>query len=112
MLSKPGYAQLAVALTDANGAPLDDLKKSDFAVRSGPNPDQLVYFRQESSFATPVSLVIVGDVSESMYRKTIVTSYDDLYKAHSALSQAEDALNQCDEVALVLIGGEYQTRSL
>ncbi len=108
MLSKPGYAQLAVALTDANGAPLDGLKKSDFAVRSGPNPDQIVYFRQESSVATPVSLVIVGDVSESMYCKTIVTSYDDLYKAHSALSQAEDALNQCDEVALVTIGGEYQ----
>ena len=109
VLSKPGYAQVAVSLTDANGAPLDGLKKSDFTVRSGPNPDPIVYFRQESSLASPVSLVIVGDVSESMYLKTVVTSYDDLQKARSALNQAEDGLNQCDEVALVTIGGEYQT---
>src|ERR1700719_3862485 len=66
MLSKPrGYTQLVVSLTDSNGVPLDGLKKADFTVRSGPNQDPIVYFRQESSLATPVSLVIVGDVSES-----------------------------------------------
>jgi VWFA-related protein len=107
ILSKPGYTQLAVLLTDANGAPLDGLKKGDFAVRSGPNPDPIVYFRQESTLANPVSLVIVGDVSESMYRKTVVSSQENLERARSGLNQAEGQLNQCDEVALVLIGGKY-----
>ncbi len=71
MLSTSGYTELAVSVTDSNGAPLDGLKKPDFTVRSGANPEHIVYFRQESSLATPVSLVIVGDVSESMYLKTI-----------------------------------------
>jgi len=107
--SKPGYTQLAVSLTDPNGAPLDGLKKADFTVRSGPNPDPVVYFRQESSLATPVSIVIVGDVSESMYLKTVGSSADNLQKARSGLNQAEGQLNQCDEAALVMIGGEYVT---
>src|SRR5580692_2196242 len=64
ILSKPGYTQLAVSLTDVNGAALDGLKKADFAVRSGPNTDPIVYFRQESTLSNPASLVIVGDVSE------------------------------------------------
>ena len=101
MLSRPGYTQLAVSLADPNGAPLDGLKKPDFTVRSGANADHIVYFRQESSLATPVSMVIVGDVSESMYLKTIASSSDNLQKARSALNQAEDQLNQCDEAALV-----------
>jgi hypothetical protein len=109
ILSNPGYTQLAVSLTDGNGAPLNGLKQADFTVRSGPNPDQIVYFRQESTLATPVSLVIVGDVSESMYRKTVVSSLENLDKARSALNEAEGQLNQCDEVALVLIGGKYLT---
>jgi VWFA-related protein len=111
MLSKPGYTQLAVSLTDSNGAPLDGLKKADFTVRSGPNQDPIVYFRQESSLATPVSLVIVGDVSESMYLKTVASSTDNLQKARSALNQAEEQLNRCDEAALILIGGKYLTPS-
>jgi von Willebrand factor type A domain len=109
MLARPDYTQLAVSATDPNGAPLDGVKKSDFTVRSGANSDSIVYFRQESSLATPVSLVIVGDVSESMALKTTVISPHDLQKARSALNQAEEQLNQCDEVALVMIGGRYLT---
>jgi VWFA-related protein len=109
VLGRSDYQQLAVSITDSNGAPLDGLKKSDFTVRSGRNPAPIVYFRQESSVATPVSLVIVGDVSESMYLKTVVSSHENLQKARSALNQAEDQLNHCDEVALVMIGGTYQT---
>src|SRR6202046_3185638 len=108
MLSRPGYTQLAVSVTDPNGAPLDGLKKPDFTVRSGATSDHIVYFRQESSLATPVSLVIVGDVSESMYLKTVGSSPDNLQKARSSLNQAESQLNQCDEAALVLSGGKYQ----
>jgi VWFA-related protein len=108
MLSTPGYTQLAVSVTDPNGAPLNGLKKPDFTVRSGPNPDPIVYFRQESTLATPVSLVVVGDVSQSMYLKTVASSPENLQRARSGLNQAEDQLNQCDEVALVMIGGTYQ----
>jgi Ca-activated chloride channel family protein len=111
MLSTPGYTQLAVSVMDPNGTPLDGLKKSDFTVRSGANAEHIVYFRQESSLATPVSLVIVGDVSESMYLKTVGSSPDNLQKARSGLIQAESQLNQCDEAALVLIGGKYQPDS-
>src|ERR1700685_1957492 len=53
MLSRPGYTQLAVSVTDPNGAPLDGLKKSDFTVRSGANSDRIAYFRQECSVAAP-----------------------------------------------------------
>ena len=42
-----------------------------------------------------------------MYRKTVVSSQENLERARSGLNQAEGQLNQCDEVALVLIGGKY-----
>jgi VWFA-related protein len=107
LLSTPGYRQLAVSLTDADGAPISGLKQSDFTVRSGPKPSPIVYFREESSLTTPVSLVIVGDVSASMFRKTVVQDPDELAKVRVRLSQGLDQLSECDEVALVMIGGKY-----
>jgi hypothetical protein len=108
VLSKPGYTQLAVSVTDHDGKSIGSLHQSDFVVRFGPNSPPLAYFREESSATTPVSLVIVGDVSESMYRKTVVLSADELEKVRNGLNQAVGQLNECDEVALVLIGGTYQ----
>ncbi|MGC1399140.1 MAG: VWA domain-containing protein [Candidatus Binatus sp.] len=108
-LSTPGYAQLAVSVTNAEGEPISGLKQTDFTVRSGAKPAPIVYFRQESSLTTPVSLVIVGDVSGSMYRKTVVFSPDEVARVRSGLNQAASQLNECDEVALVLIGGTYQS---
>jgi len=108
VLSTPGYTQLYVSVTDPEGAPIGGLKQTDFTVQSGPKSSPVVYFRQESSVSTPVSLVIVGDVSESMYRKTVVLSEDELEKVRNGLNQAAGQLNECDEVALVLIGGTYQ----
>ncbi|MGH7924106.1 MAG: VWA domain-containing protein [Candidatus Binatus sp.] len=108
MRSRPGYTQLAVSVTDPDGAPIDGLKKADFTVRSGPNSVPIVYFREESALTTPVSLVIVGDVSESMYRKTVVSSAADLAKVRTGLDRAGERLNECDEAALVMIGGTYQ----
>jgi VWFA-related protein len=106
-MSGSGYAQLDVSVTEPNGAPLGGLKKSDFAVRSDSKSSPIVYFREESSLTTPVSLVVVGDVSESMRQKTIVPSPDDLMKARNVLDRTADQLNECDEAALVLIGGTY-----
>ncbi len=110
VLSRLGYTQLAVSLTDPNGAPIGGLKEANFTVRSGPNSFPIVYFREESGLTTPVSLVIVGDVSESMYRKTVVSSADDLAKVRTALNRAGEQLNECDEAALVMIGGNLPDR--
>ena len=109
VLSRSGYAQLAVSLTDQNGEPIGGLKRSDFTVRSGTISSPIVYFKEESS--APVSLVIVGDVSESIYRKTVVLSDSDREKARSALDGAEGQLNECDEAALVMIGVLIRSQS-
>jgi VWFA-related protein len=116
VFSIPGYAQLAVSVTNAEGEPISGLKQTDFTVRSGSRSSPIVYFRQQSSLTTPVSLVIVGDVSGSMYRKmyrkTVALSPDEVAKVRSGLNQAVSQLNECDEVALVLIGGTYQNVDL
>ncbi|HYR79516.1 MAG TPA: VWA domain-containing protein, partial [Candidatus Dormibacteraeota bacterium] len=109
ILSTPGYAQLAVSVIDSDGAPITGLKQTDFALQFGSKLSPIVYFRDESRLTTPVSMVIVGDVSESMFRKTVVESPDELAKARIRLIQSVDILNQCDEVALVMIGGTYLT---
>ena len=108
MLSAPGYTQLDVSVIDPDGAPIDGLKQTDFAVRSGPRLSPIAYFREESSLTTPVSIVIIGDVSESMSRKTVLSSPDEVAKVRTGLNRASDLLNRCDEVALVMIGGTYQ----
>jgi Ca-activated chloride channel family protein len=112
VVSSPGYSQLAASVTDTNGAPISGLKPADFTVRSGPKSSRIVYFQEESNISTPVSLVIVDDSSESTYRKTVVESADELGKARSGLNQAVGQLNECDEVALVLIGGTYLDKTL
>ncbi len=107
MLSRPNYVQLDVAVTDPNGARITGLNKADFTIRNGANPVPIVYFRQESHLTAPSSMVIVGDVSESMYSKTVVSSPEELVKVRNTLNQTVGQLNECDEVALVLIGGTY-----
>jgi Ca-activated chloride channel family protein len=105
--SAPGYTQVQVSVTDPGGSPIAGLKQADFTVQSGSVGSPIKYFREESSLTTPVSLVIVGDVSKSMFKKTVVESADEREKARTALTQAAGGLNDCDEVALVLIGGTY-----
>jgi Ca-activated chloride channel family protein len=103
--SKAGYTQFHVMVTNQNGAPVTGLGASDFAVRSGTQSYPAAYFRAENPSDTPVSLVVVGDLSESMYGKILVARPDDLRKARDTIVQAEDQLNECDEVALVTAGG-------
>src|SRR5208282_1456736 len=58
--SKAGYLQWAISVTDANGAPIAGLKKSDFSARSGSTSYPISWFRETTSAATPVSLVVLG----------------------------------------------------
>jgi VWFA-related protein len=105
--SASGYTQLDISVTDPGGTPIAGLKQGDFKIQSGSMSLPIVYFRQGSNLVTPVSLVIVGDVSASMYRKTVVSSADELEKARGRMDEAAGQLNKCDETALVLIGGTY-----
>jgi VWFA-related protein len=103
--AKLGYTQLQVLATDANGAPLTGLKQSDFVVKSGAQTLPIAYFHEQSTADTPVSIVVVLDESASMYDK-LVMKRGDLGKDRMAVDEAVGKLNECDEGAVVTIGGE------
>ncbi len=104
LLSKPGYRQFSVTATDAQGNPITGLKQSDFTVQSGSQSEPVAYFREESSTKTPVSVVIVADLSETMYEKTVVTRRN-VGLTRAAIQRAMENLNVCDEIAVVTVGG-------
>lgn len=103
--AKPDYVEFAVSVIDANGAPITGLKQSDFIVREDTRQFPIAYFR-ETSAKTPTSLVIVGDTSSTMFNKTVVKS-GKLSAVRAKLDKAAEDINGCNEVAVVLGGGEY-----
>ena len=103
--SKPGYVEFAVSAIDANGVPTTGLKPSDFIVHDGAHTYPIAYFRHTSA-KTPVSLVIVGDTSTTMFNKTVVKS-GNLSKIRARLDKGAEDINECDEIAVVLGGGDY-----
>jgi len=105
--SKAGYLQWAVSVTDANGAPITGLKKSDFAARSGSTSYPIAWFQETTSTATPVSLVLLGDVPSSMWDKTVLTSGSLLMQVRATLEDAVAGMNDCDEIGIVMAGGKY-----
>ena len=106
VLSRPGYVQFSVAVTADSGAPITGLRESDFSINSGPKTYPIAWFHENRSAANPVSLVLVGDVASSMWNKTVVRS-SSLSPVRAALEEAVSTLNDCDEIAVVLVGGEY-----
>ena len=105
--SKTGYLQWAVSVTDATGAPVTGLKKSDFLARSGSSSYPISWFRETTSTATPVSLVVLGDVPSSMWDKTVLTSGSLLTQVRATLEDAVAGMNDCDEIGVVMAGGKY-----
>ena len=101
---KPGYTQFRVTVTEANGAPIRGLGKSDFTVRVGQKSFPIAYFRERSNSDTPVSIVSVADESKTMLAKVMVT-HGDLPKTRAAIAKAGDTLNECTELALITVGG-------
>src|ERR1700674_1206133 len=106
--SKADYLQWAVRVTDANGAPIAGLKKSDFLARSGSTSYPISWFRGTTSVATPVSLVLLGDVPSSMWDKTVVRS-GSLTQVRARLEDALADMSDCDEIGIVMAGGKYPT---
>jgi len=101
--SKPGYAEFAVSVADSSGAPIRGLKQSDFVVQSGPKPDQIVYFLENES--SPVSLFVVGDVPNTMAKKTV--GKFPLENTRLEIAEAMLNLDGCDEIGVVLAGGTF-----
>jgi VWFA-related protein len=93
--SKPGYMQLSVAVTDKDGAPVANLRRTAFAVSAGPRTLPIVYFRSASK-QRPVSIVMLIDISGSMQPK--------LPTVRRALEDFMAKLNPCDEVAVYVFG--------
>jgi VWFA-related protein len=93
--SRSGFMQLSVAVTDANGLPMRNLKESAFAANVGPQPVPIVYFQSDAK-PRPVSIVMLIDISGSMQPKmpTVQKSLDDFMAK----------LNPCDEVAIFVFG--------
>lgn len=89
LVATPGYTQLMVSVADANGAPVDSLKQSDFVVYSGATSYPIKYF--DSGYA-PQSIVFVIDTSGSMYEK--------LGDIQETLPGMISGLNACDEIAM------------
>ncbi len=104
--SQADYLQWAVSVTDTNGVPITGLKKSNFLARSGSILFPVSWFRETTSAATPVSLVLLGDVPSSMWDKTVVTS-GSLAPVRATLEQTVADMNDCDEIGVVLVGGKY-----
>lgn len=57
---------VAVNVADEHGAPIGDLQKSDFAISEDGKPQTIAVFEKES--ATPLSIVLAIDGSESLVR--------------------------------------------
>jgi len=104
--AKPNYIELAISAIDAKGATLVGLKQSDFVVQENGNSLPIAYFRETAGKSTPVSLFIVGDASETMRNKTIVTS-GNLQKIREALDQASGDIGNCVEAGAIVGGGSY-----
>ncbi len=103
--AKPGYIEFAASVIDSNGAPVTGLKQSDFAVVEAARSLPVAYFRETTS-KTPTSLFIIGDVSRTMFNKTVVKT-GNLSKIRGALDKGAEDINDCDEVGVIVTGGSY-----
>jgi VWFA-related protein len=95
--ARPGYTQLRVAVTDADGKALRGLKRSDFALSSGAQALPIIYFHEDGG-ESPRSVVIAIDTSGSMQNK--------LAAVRRELGKMLRGLNPCDEVALFAFSGK------
>jgi Ca-activated chloride channel homolog len=61
---KVNLVSVYATVTGANGAPITDLKKEDFALAEDGHPEKIAVFEQESE--RPVSIVLAMDASQSV----------------------------------------------
>ncbi len=87
---QPGYAQVTVTVTDANGGYVTGLQKDDFKLFLDGQQRPIEFFRQDLN--TPVSIGILVDTSGSMQPK--------IPQAQLAISDFLGELNPRDDVFL------------
>jgi VWFA-related protein len=102
-LAKPGFVQFAVSVTDASGTPVTGLTRSDFQARAGGQTVPIQYFHEEPDGA-PTSIVIVMDLSGLM-RDDLVPNVRRVEAVQKLLPAAMEPLNSCDEIAILVFGG-------
>jgi VWFA-related protein len=95
--------QFAVSVRDSSGRPVTGLKQSDFEARAGNQTLPIQYFREEEQSA-PKSIVIVMDLSVSMTTE-LVDRMSKVEAVQKSLPDAFDKLNGCDEIAILVFGG-------
>jgi Ca-activated chloride channel family protein len=61
---KVNLVSVYATVTGANGAPITDLKKEDFAIAEDGHPEKIAVFEQESE--RPVSIILAMDASQSV----------------------------------------------
>ncbi len=103
LLANPGFIQFAVSVTDSTGKPVTGLKQSDFAAHEGGQILPIQYFHEEPDGA-PTSIVIVMDLS--VYMATgLVPHLRKVEAVQKMLPGAVNKLNGCDEIAILVFGG-------
>ncbi len=103
--SKPGYVEFAVSPIDAKGSPILHLTQSDFLVSEGSASYPIAHFSENPGQRTPASIIIIDDASATMSDKTNIRTANS--RARAALDKNGDAINECDEVGVVTVGGRY-----
>lgn len=103
LLAKPGFTQFAVSVTDSSGKPVAGLKRSDFEARAGGQTLPIEYFHEEADGA-PTSIVIVMDLSGLM-GVDLVPHLSKVEAVQKSLPDAMYRLNECDEIAILVFGG-------
>ena len=103
LLARPGFTQFAVSVTDSTGKPVTGLKQSDFEARAGGQILPIEYFHEEPNGA-PTSIVIVMDLSVSM-STNLIPYLSKVEAVQKALPDAVNRLNGCDEIAMLVFGG-------
>ena len=95
--------QFAVSVTDAAGKPVRSLTRSDFQARVGGQTLPIQYFREEPDGA-PTSIVIIVDLSQFM-AGDLVPHMSKVEAVLKMLPDAVNKLNGCDEIAILVFGG-------
>ncbi len=107
--SKSGYIEFAVSPLDAKGIPIAHLRQSDFVVSDLQRSYPIAHFSENAGNKTPASIIIVDDASATMFGKTTMRTAT--LETRTAVDRGADAINECDEVGVVTVGGRYSRYS-
>ena len=86
---KVNLVSVYATVTGANGAPITDLKREDFAIAEDGHPEKIAVFEQESE--RPVSIILAMDASQSV-KKDVQVELDSARRFVSSTVRPVDKL--------------------